>query len=228
MSLSELEQTKILFVSAWWPEQEAMAEQLAQGYRLKKHTDTLRSAGPFAFFTTGVGTPRAAASLSGLLAAASAASGLPRLVCFVATAGAYDPQTPLTSAYLVTSALWTDGDLLSGRAYLPQVDVAESIHSDFRHTSDNEVALKRAMSTPAITLDSGLCVLLGKHAELENLEVYGVALACGLHSVPWIATLGVSNSVGAGAHEAWKKNHQSASLAAQQLILGSLGKEWFS
>ncbi|MEY3901766.1 MAG: hypothetical protein RL189_1072, partial [Pseudomonadota bacterium] len=191
-------------------------------------SDSLKSAGPFAFFTTGVGTPRAAAALSGFLASASATSGLPRLVCFVATAGAYDPQTPLNSAHLVDTALWSDGDLLSGRAYLPQVAGAESINSDFAKTLQNKDSTKKAISTPAITLHDELCTSLSKCAELENLEVYGVALACALHSVPWIASLGVSNSVGAQAHAEWKKNHRSASLAAQQLILRNLGKEWIS
>lgn len=228
MNLIEFGGTRILFVSAWWPEQEALAEKFAQGHQLKSHSDSLKSAGPFAFFTTGVGTPRAAAALSGLLASAAAATRLPRLVCFVATAGAYDPQTSLNSAHMVDSALWSDGDLLSGRAYLPQVDGVESIHSDFAQSLHCDSALKRAISTPAITLHAELCTELCKHAELENLEVYGVALACSLHSMPWIASLGVSNSVGAQAHAEWKKNHRSASLAAQQLILKSLGKEWLS
>ncbi|MEN9810457.1 MAG: hypothetical protein RLZZ488_2024 [Pseudomonadota bacterium] len=228
MNQIEFRQTKVLFVSAWWPEQEALAEQLAQGHQLKSHSDSLKSAGPFAFFTTGVGTPRAAAALSGLLASASASSTLPRLVCFVATAGAYDPQTPLNSAHLVDSALWSDGDLLSGRAYLPKVEGAESIHSDFAQTLQNCDAKKKAISTPAITLHDELCTALSKYAELENLEVYGVALACALHTVPWIASLGVSNSVGAQAHAEWKINHRIASRAAQQLIMRTLGEDWLS
>lgn len=210
---------KTWVVSAWWPEQSRMAETLANGDVIKVLGDSFRRSGDLGFLTTGIGTPRAALNLGATLAQAAAAGALPRMICFVATAGAYNRQVPLESAHLVTSAGWSDGDLSKNASYLPKVERCEYLQSDLTNPSAGESGCLRALSTPGITLDMQLAGELAELADLENLEIFGVALAANRFAVPWIASLGVSNTVGSSAHEQWKAHHLEASLAAQMLLV---------
>ena len=143
------------------------------------------------------------------------------MICFLATAGAYDPQVPLESAHVVSSAGWSDGDLACGNSYLPNVERCEYLVASAGRTSIVDEKCLRALSTPGITLDAQLAKSLAALAELENLEIFGVALAAARFEVPWVACLGVSNTVGAMAHEQWKAHHLNASQAAQALLMES-------
>lgn len=218
MSHSELSSVKTWIVSAWWPEQEQLIDELCHGHLPLQLNERLKVQSSFAFLTTGVGTHRAAMVLSNALTTALNQGAPSASIYFVATAGAYDSAVPLDSAYVVSSALWTDGALLSGKAYLPQVQRFESINTTAQSTVSQADKIKRAVSTPGITLDPELAQSLSTIAELENLEIYGVALAATLFGVPWSACLGVSNTVGRDAHEQWRAHHLSASRAAQCLL----------
>ena len=79
-----------------------------------------------------------------------------------------------------------------------------------------------ALNPPSITTSSELAKQFAQHAEVENLEIAGVAVASEQAGLPWCSVLGVSNEVGQLAHEQWKSHHKSASLAAQKSLARSL------
>lgn len=203
-------------VSAWWPEQRELAEWIAGAAQVQNFNEQISIAGRIGFLRTGVGTPRAAASLANVLALAKSHGSCAESVVFVATAGAYSRSFTMGAAHLVSSVSWTDGDLVSGRSYLPGlksgVETLSSPLSVFSKSGHS------AISTPGITLDASLTDELSQKGALENLELYGVALAAENFGVAWGAALGVSNFVGANAHSEWKENHLLASKAAQDLV----------
>jgi nucleoside phosphorylase len=218
---------KTWIVSAWWPEQSHLAEEISTDEPVKVIDDSFRVVRNIGFLTTGVGTPRAALNLGSALANAAAANALPDRICFLATAGAYDSHVPLESAHLVTKAGWSDGDLARSHSYLPKVERCEYLDAcvDLARIVDSRCL--RALSTPGISLDPQLANSLSQLAELENLEIFGVALAAARFGVPWSACLGVSNTVGAMAHEQWKAHHLRASQAAQALLMKSIPEAFF-
>ena len=205
-------------VSAWLPEQSLLIGQLSRGRKLERFSPNLQVCGPYAFLTTGVGTPRAALALGSALTSASAAGAVSKSVYFVATAGAYRPDYGLNSAHAVSSALWTDSAMAAGLAYLPKTDRFEQLHSSGIGGVHAAEAALRAVSTPGITLDHVAATRFSGFAELENLEIYGVALAALSHNIRWNGVLGVSNRVGSAAHDEWKLNHETASAAAQNKL----------
>ena len=218
MNSVALGKVKTWIVSAWWPEQKLLADELARGRAIEVLSENLRVVGPYAFLTTGVGTPRASMALATALDSAAQFGSNSRSVFFVATAGAYDSKVSLNSAYLVSSALWSDAAMVQGKAYLPQVDKFETLSTDLSSPYSSSVHPMRALSTPAITLDAEVAHSFSEISELENLEVFGVGLAASFARVRWAAVLGVSNTVGADAHAQWKRHHQTASEAAQNLL----------
>lgn len=240
-------------VSAWWPEQRVLAEHMSRedpartstfsfeslmtlsGFKgslrdvdatTEKTDPILRIVGSTAFLCTGIGTPQTSISLSTALVLAQRWRACSDAIYFVATAGSYSKNTPINTAHLVKSALWGDGDLAQGRAYLPTVKKFDSkIATRISECVEQKEAM-RVLSTPGITLDTELARVLGDSADLENLEIFGVAQVAHAFGIPWAACLGVSNQVGPLAHEEWKQHHASASLAAQELLVHAFPKEF--
>lgn len=60
--------------------------------------------------------------------------------------------------------------------------------------------------TASDTLAASLNINL--QAELENMELYGVAEVCRQKSVAWNAVLGVTNRVGKDGHQEWQENYR--------------------
>lgn len=221
MTQPDYSQTKIWVVSAWLPEQEQLIADVSRGRKIEAVNSALRLVGPYAFLTTGVGTPRAAAVTASVLSSALVSGARLQSLYFVATAGAYKKSVTLNSAFLVSEAAWSDGDLATKRSYLPNVDAKESISTSLATPTVPAENRTTAMSTPGITLDNDLALSLSGLADLENLEIYGIALAAQQLGVSWGAALGISNTVGSQAHEQWKANHRLASRAAQELLMKS-------
>ncbi|MEY4066720.1 MAG: hypothetical protein RIR26_2928 [Pseudomonadota bacterium] len=215
-SVLDLSFARIWIVSAWRPEQNWLIRILSQHHELVEHDEHLSLCGPYAFIRTGVGTVRAAIMTSRLLAQAESQGSLPEAVWFVATAGSYSDHFKMEQAFFANDVKWTDGDLLSGAAYLPALaGGVEQILSDFKDAVETPVSV---VCTPAITLSETLASALGRQGQLENLELYGVALAARQIGVRWGAVLGVSNCVGPQAHSEWKAHHEKASESAQILL----------
>ena len=78
-----------------------------------------------------------------------------------------------------------------------------------------------AANTLVVTTDDALAGHLhgSSGCALENLEVFGVANACALHSVPFAAVLGVSNRVGSTGRDEWRAHHKTAAHAACEVVL---------
>lgn len=216
MTQLDLSAVRYWVVSAWWPEQRELAHRLGFVDPSFDDNEPISVCGAVAFLRTGVGTPRAVAALSKALMLGQMQGSTVEAVLFVATAGTYSSTFALGRAYLVSKAHWTDGDLLLGRSYLPRLQKGyESLNSCLQPFSDEKIS---AISTPGISLDEELSRKLCEVGTLENLELYGVAMAAQDFGIPWGAVLGVSNMVGPGAHSEWKENHIEASRSAQNLL----------
>jgi nucleoside phosphorylase len=79
-------------------------------------------------------------------------------------------------------------------------------------------------TTLAITVEDAAAATVARRtgAGVEHLESYGVAVACSALGIPFIAVLGVANTVGSQGRAQWRANHESASVAAGEHLLGWL------
>jgi purine-nucleoside phosphorylase len=214
-----LSNVRTWIVSAWLPEHKSLIDVLSRGRIVETVSPNLKVTGPYAFLTTGVGTPRASMVLGSALTSALRAGSQTQSVFFVATAGAYQPSAVLNSAHLVSTALWSDAALAVGQSYLPQVDRFDELRASPEQGRQSRQKALRALSTPSITLDNSVARSFSMCADLENLEIFGIALAASFAKIQWNAVLGISNHVGPDAHIQWKRHHESASKAAQEMIL---------
>ena len=197
-----LRAARTLVVSAWLPEQ-----------------DELRAAHPestsLSYLLTGIGPLCAAQAVASALASAHSHGRPFTRVAFVGTAGAYDLSAfPLLSAWTLRRAVFTDGGAARGESYFPFPGGApgESRSAQPYGSDDGPICV----CPPSVTSSAALASALSKFGALENLEVAGLAHACGVAGVPWEAHLGVSNVVGEDSHAQWKAHHAAASAAAQQ------------
>ena len=64
----------------------------------------------------------------------------------------------------------------------------------------------RALTLAAITTDDDIAWALEQHyqAHFEQMELFALARVCELHRLPAAALLGVTNRVGAAAHQQWR------------------------
>ena len=72
-----------------------------------------------------------------------------------------------------------------------------------------------------LTLDADLALSLsqGHQIQLENMEAFALGKAAQAFGLPWSAVLGVSNEVGPGGHEQWKRFREQAQNAVLQACL---------
>jgi len=162
--------------------------------------------------TTGVGAIAAAATAARLIAEAR-----PSRVLFVGTCGAYGERLPVGSLVAAAEVLAVSLDVLTGRAYRPEVEVTRWEASWALPFPGVTVAVP-----PAITVDAEGAALLGTVAEVEHLEVSGVFAACQAAGVPAAAALAVANRVGPGAHAEWMASHARVSRELVAALAGVL------
>ena len=204
------------------------------------------------FLLCGIGPIRAAAAVAAEIQKVSTASVPYNQICFLGTCGSYNSKMfPLNCVVSSTHVLVSDGAAVCGDAYFPnsRKKYAEEFFSSreqqllpltpsavelpcsvaaFKATkvpsAPNVVYphIVTALNPPSITTSSELAKQFAQHAEVENLEIAGVAVASEQAGLPWCSVLGVSNEVGQLAHEQWKSHHKSASLAAQKSLARSL------
>ncbi len=152
---------------------------------------------------TGVGALAAAATTARLLAV-----DRPSRLVFVGTCGAYDARLAVGSLLSASAVIAVSLDVLSGRAYRPEIEVtrwAATLPLPFP---------AHAVAVPSgITVDAEGAVMLAAVAAAEHLELSGVFAAAHAAGVPVGAVLGVANRVGPHAHAEWKANHAAVSRA---------------
>ncbi len=163
---------------------------------------------------TGVGALTAAATTARLLAEAR-----PSRVLFIGTCGAYDARLPVGTLLSASAAIAVSLDVLSGRAYRPEVEV-----TGWAATLPLPFPTHAVAVPPGITVDLEGAALLAAVAPAEHLELTGVFAAAHAADVPVGAVLGVANRVGPHAHAEWKANHAAVSralVAALGPVLGA-------
>jgi nucleoside phosphorylase len=153
--------------------------------------------------TTGVGALAAAAVTARLCAELH-----PSRVLFVGTCGAYDGRLPVGHLLAAAAAVAVSLDVLSGRAYRPELEVTR-----WEATLALPFPAAVVAVPPAITVDAEDAALLGAVAPAEHLELTGVFAAAHGAGVPVGALLGVANRVGPAAHAEWQANHAAVSRA---------------
>jgi len=145
--------------------------------------------------------------VGGLVAAASAASGIQRLhppkVLFVGTCGAYGTGLNIGDCIAVSEAVATSIPEIQQRAYRPKQEIARW-HATWKLPLPTAIVA----ATPAITKDPDDAILLAQVASAENLEVAGIFAACHDANVSVAAALAVSNLVGPAGSTQWRENHQ--------------------
>lgn len=211
-----------LIVSAWWPELRDLHDELegtSQSLPLAAGKFRVGQKSGHVYLCTGIGSVAAASSVTDALRSHPQV----KRVLFCATAGHYNAAVSFPQAFVCFEVLWTDAGVVQNQSYFPpRHEVALRIVSPLAEkdfTANALPAAGRCLSTPSITTDAKVAQKFKEHAELENLELYGVALAAQRLDVAWVGFLGVSNAVGTLAHEQWKRFHEEASACAQRALV---------
>ena len=142
---------------------------------------------------------------------------LPARVVLLGTAGAYPdaagaPLHPLGSVVTATRVRLASASAATGRGYVPlPPDAVECV------PVEGVVAAVVACCT-AITTDPAAARALGELANVEHMELFGVAHACARVGVPVTAVLGITNVVGPEAHAQWKAHRAQAEAAARAAV----------
>jgi purine-nucleoside phosphorylase len=153
--------------------------------------------------TTGVGALAAAATTARLIAEAR-----PSRILFTGTCGAYDGRLAVGDFLCASAAVAVSLDVLSGRAYRPEIEATR-----WEATFTLPFPRKVVAVPPGITVHAEGAALLASVAPAEHLELTGVFAAAHQAGVPVGAVLGVANRVGPTAHAEWKANHAGVSRA---------------
>ncbi len=150
---------------------------------------------------TGVGALAAAVATARLIA-----ESRPSRILFTGTCGAYDGRLAVGEFLSASAAVAVSLDVLSGRAYRPEVEVTR-----WEATLSFPFPRRVVAVPPGITVHAEGAALLAAVAPAEHLELSGVFAAAHAAGVPVGAVLGVANRVGPAAHAEWKANHAAVS-----------------
>jgi futalosine hydrolase len=166
--------------------------------------------------TVGIGLATAAAGAARRLAAA------PRGVVLVGTCGAYEGGPALGRVAVSRRVVLAEPAVGAGEAAYPDPMSTELL---------SDAALAQGIAacggdvvdvatTLAVTTSDALAASLRAFTgcRAEHLEAYGVAAACAAQGVPFVAALGVANTVGSKGREEWRQNHRAASAAAIAVV----------
>jgi nucleoside phosphorylase len=147
-------------------------------------------------------------------------------VVFCGTAGAYlkNSNFKIGTIYIGKETFLCDGaaemKLSQYAFYMSQ----QGLKSDFNLKQNIEKA--KVATTLTITKDDNLASIIARNtkADLENLELFGLAKVCVLHKKVWTAILGVTNYIGKEGHLQWKQNHKRLEKEFNKKILLLLNK----
>jgi nucleoside phosphorylase len=169
--------------------------------------------------TVGVGLATAAAGAARRLAMLR-----PRGVVLVGTCGAYATGPAIGRVAVSSRVVLAEPAVAGGEAAFPEPmstelladhALADALRAAGADGAD--IATTLAVTT-SDSLAARLAAFTGCH--VEHLEAYGVAAACAAQGVPFVAALGVANTVGSRGREEWRQNHRAASAAAIAGVTG--------
>ena len=216
---------RVLICSAWEPEQAGLRDMIADPIAQELISDSQLE---LDFMLCGVGVFAALESVIVYLAGKNLQL-LPQLICFVGTAGAnqscFGEPVSLPFADCVSEVGWYDPAVAAGKSYIPGVMQQGTIlrggkFGDFQSNTRDVASAHSCVSCYGIsTRPTEFASYSGWY---ENLELYGVARAAAQFGISWRAFLGISNWIGASAHQEWHTYHESASACAQRLCYAAL------
>lgn len=145
----------------------------------------------------------------------------------IGTASRYGNGPPLGSAIVARRVGFSDGVAALGLGYIPRAPAP--IICDTRLIRRVSVSAVSVLSVAAVTTDQMLAERLSDGWQVEQLEAFGVAMACKEAGVPFAAVFGISGTAGPDAHASWLTHRGVARESARQAILPLLdvGAEFF-
>jgi len=159
----------------------------------------------------GVGPVVAAAKAAEILAREH-----PSRVVMVGTAGSYAAGPPVGAAIASARLGMSYGVATLGFGYVPRAP--GPIDGDPEMLATLGLPRHNVLTVGAVTTDAKLAERLSDGWTVEHLEAYAVALACRERRIPFIAVLGIANTVGADAHVQWLTNRDMAQQAARDAV----------
>ena len=199
----------ILVVSAFAPELAPLKRWLAgpagRGFKSIVH-----------LIPVGIGAIDAAVG-----AAEAVAQTAPDVVLFVGTGGSYGSRPAIGDVAIAARIRLVSTAALRAQGYLPKpMHVLDATDAPLRRElllSAGGLGCVTDVATPlGITTAPPLVELVaGKtRADVENLEVFGVARAVSRARLPFGALLGITNRVGPRAHAEWLEHQEKATASA--------------
>lgn len=84
----------------------------------------------------------------------------------------------------------------------------------------------RVATTISLTLSDEMAekIATASHADLENMELYGIASVCQKASISWNGLLGITNTVGSNGHLEWKQNYHKIAEKCSQFLYEMIKK----
>lgn len=176
---------------------------------------------------TGVGAIEAAVRTAFLLKDLNAADGCAEHqqneVLFIGSCGAVNDAVPLLTPVVFSSVTLTAGEAVNGAAFFPEpmqrrLNASGAMHAAL--LAQHPALEAHAFSTLAITRERALGRALAERAgaQFENLELFGVAMACEQLGVPWSAISTVTNHIHERGHDEWLANHLEAASRTAILV----------
>lgn len=203
----------LLLLAAFHPELAPLKAVLGEGMRARLGGRDVAAR------IVGIGLPMAAAG-----AAMQLAEMQPSAVVLLGTCGAYAGSGLAVGEVIAARRVrLADHAVAQGISQFPD---PMSVETDAHPASVQ--ALVRAgaraadvATTLAVTVDDAAAALVARvtPAHVEHLEAYGVAAACAARGIPFGASLGVANQVGARGREEWRAHHRTAAAAAIDAVL---------
>lgn len=140
----------------------------------------------------------------------------PDRVVLIGTAGTYAGGPPVGSAIASARLGLSYGVAALGFGYVPRAP--QPVDGDPEMLERLGLPRHNVLTVGAVTTDTTLAERLSDGWTVEHLEAFSVALACRDAKVPFVAVLGIANTVGADAHVQWLTNRDAAQQAARNAI----------
>ncbi|MGH7269182.1 MAG: hypothetical protein ACREJ3_02025, partial [Polyangiaceae bacterium] len=161
----------------------------------------------------GIGLPASAAGVAALIAEIE-----PSAVVLVGSCGAYAGAGLAIGEVAVVRRvrLVCDLSLQSAAAFPAPMTTEIESHGAMRDALASVGGRTFDVATTlAITVDDDAAQRIERvtGAQVEHLEAFGVATACGARGIPFAAVLGVANFVGSQARDQWRRHHREAEIA---------------
>lgn len=140
----------------------------------------------------------------------------PARVVLVGTAGSYEGGPAVGAAIASARVGMSYGVATLGLGYVPRAP--QPVDGDPEMLDTLGLPRHNVLTVGAVTTDTLLAERLRDGWTVEHLEAFAVALACREARIPFVAVLGIANTVGADAHVQWLTNRDMAQQAARDAL----------